>query len=131
MELFWKAAGLVLLSLVLGMALEKQEKDYATLLTTAACCMVAGVALHYLEPVLDFFRELETVGQLDDGLLGALLKAVGIGLVAEIGGAVCTDGGNGSLGKQLQLLGSAVILYLSLPIFSGLLALIQEILGEL
>lgn len=64
-------------------------------------------------------------------MLGILLKAVGIGLVSEIAGLVCTDAGNGSLGKALQMLGSAVILYLSLPIFTAILELIREILREL
>ena len=58
-----------------------------------------------------------------------LLKAVGEGLVSEVGALLCTDSGNGSLGKLLQLLGSAVVLWLSLPLFTMLLELIQELLG--
>lgn len=131
MGLFWKAAGAVLIAVVLGLSLGKQEKDFAVLLTLAVCCMVMAIAVSYLEPVLDFLRELEALGDLQGDMLGVLLKAVGIGLVAEIAGMVCTDAGNGSLGKQLQMLGSAAILYLSIPIFSALLSLIQEILGEL
>lgn len=131
MDMFWKAAAAVLLALVLGLALGKQEKDIGVLLTLAVCCMVAMTALSYLEPVLDFLRELEALGDLQEDMLGILLKAVGIGLVSEIAGMVCTDAGNGSLGKQLQLLGSAAILYLSIPIFNALLTLIQEILGAL
>ena len=131
MGLFWKAAGAVLIAVVLGLSLGKQEKDFAVLLTLAVCCMVMAIAVSYLEPVLDFLRELEALGDLQGDMLGILLKAVGIGLVAEIAGMVCIDAGNGSLGKQLQMLGSAAILYLSIPIFSALLSLIQEILGEL
>ena len=131
MEMFWKAAAAVLIAVVLGLALGKQEKDISVLLTMAVCCMGATIAISYLEPVLDFLRELEALGDLQGDMLGILLKAVGIGLVAEIAGMVCTDAGNGSLGKTLQMLGSAAILYLSLPIFSALLKLIQDILGEL
>ena len=127
MSLFWKAAAAVLLAVVLGLSLGKQ-KDIGVLLTMAVCCMVA---ISYLEPVLDFLRELETLGDLQGDMLGILLKAVGIGLVSEIAGLVCTDAGNGSLGKTLQMLGSAVILYLSLPIFTAMLELIREILREL
>ena len=133
MSLFWKAAAAVLLAVVLGLSLGKQ-KDIGVLLTMAVCCMVAMVAMiaiSYLEPVLDFLRELETLGDLQGDMLGILLKAVGIGLVSEIAGLVCTDAGNGSLGKTLQMLGSAVILYLSLPIFTAMLELIREILREL
>ena len=120
----------VLLAVVLGLSLGKQ-KDIGVLLTMAVCCMVAMIAISYLEPVLDFLRELETLGDLQGDMLGILLKAVGIGLVSEIAGLVCTDAGNGSLGKTLQMLGSAVILYLSLPIFTAMLELIREILREL
>ena len=120
----------VLLAVVLGLSLGKQ-KDIGVLLTMAVCCMVAMIAISYLEPVLDFLRELETLGDLQGDMLGILLKAVGIGLVSEIAGLVCNDAGNGSLGKTLQMLGSAVILYLSLPIFTAMLELIREILREL
>ena len=126
MSLFWKAAAAVLLALSLG-----KQKDIGVLLTMAVCCMVTMIAISYLEPVLDFLRELETLGDLQGDMLGILLKAVGIGLVSEIAGLVCTDAGNGSLGKTLQMLGSAVILYLSLPIFTAMLELIREILREL
>ena len=58
-------------------------------------------------------------------------EAVGIGLICEITAVVCHDSGNDSLGKMLQIIGSAVILWLSLPVFRALIDLIQSILGEL
>lgn len=131
MGLFWRATGLVLVALVLGLTLEREGKPFAIGLTAAVCCMTAGAAVHYLEPVVDFLRQLEEVGQLPQDMLGILLKVVGIGLTAQIAAMVCADAGNAALGKQLQLLSTAAILYLSLPLFSGLLGLIQEILGEL
>lgn len=130
MGIFWKAAAAALITVVLGLALGKQEKDISTMLTMAVCCMVTVAAVTYLEPVLDFLRELESIGDLQGDFLGILLKSLGIGLVAEIAGMVCTDAGNGSLGKTVQMLGGAVILYLSLPVFRSLLELIRKILGE-
>lgn len=131
MAAFWKVAAAILVTVVLGLAVGKQEKDITVLLTMAACCMAGVAAVNYLEPVLDLLWELESLGQLQGGMLGILLKAVGITLVAEIAGMICTDAGNGSLAKTLQMLGSAVILYLSIPIFQAFLTLIREILGEL
>lgn len=131
MDLFWKASAAVLLTAVLTLALKKQEKDIALLLTIAVCAMAAAAAVSYLEPVLDFLGRLEELGDLQGDMLGILLKAVGIGMIAEIAGLICADSGNGSLGKMLQMLGSCVILWLSLPIFSALMDMIQHILGEL
>lgn len=131
MALFWKAAAGGLLTVVLCLALGKTGKDMGTLLSMAVCCMVAMIVISYLEPVMDFMRELEELGDLQGDMLGILLKAMGIGLIAEIAGMVCTDAGNSSLGKTLQMLGGAVVLWLSIPIFRALLELIQQILGEI
>lgn len=131
METFWKAAAIVLITVILGLALGKQEKDIATVLTLTGCCILGIFAVSYLEPVLDLLRELESVGQLQSGMLGILLKAVGIALTAEISAMICSDAGSNSLGKTLQMLGSAVIVYLSIPIFQAFLTLIREILGQL
>lgn len=131
MELYWKAAAAVLLTAVLTLAVGKQDKDIGLLLSLAVCTMVAAATLSYLEPVLDFLRRLEELGDLQGDMMGILLKAVGIGLVAEIAGMICADSGNASLGKTIQILSAGVILWLSLPIFTALLDLVQQILGEL
>lgn len=131
MAMFWKAAAAALLSAVLGLALGKQEKDLGALLTMAVCCMITMICLQYLEPVLEFLRELEATANLQGDVLELLLKALGIGLAAEIAGMVCKDAGNASLGKTLETLGAAVILYLSIPLFQSLLELVREILGEI
>ena len=74
---------------------------------------------------------LEELSGLDGDMVAILLKATGIGIVAEIANLVCKDAGNESMGKSLQLLGSAVILYLSIPLFTALIDLLQKVLGEL
>lgn len=130
MELFFKAAAAAMVTAVLTLVLSKQEKDYALLLTMAGCALGALVLLQFLEPVLDFVHQLQTLGDLNGDMLHILLKAVGTGLVAEIAGMVCCDAGNASLGKTIQLLGAAVILWLSIPVFQLLLELMQRILGE-
>lgn len=120
----------MLLTVIVGMALGKQGKEVGLLLTLAVCCMVAGLAIAYLTPVISFIRQLQSVGQLDGQMLEILLKAVGIGLIGEIASMICADSGNSALGKALQLLSAAVILWLSLPMLQQLLELLQDILGE-
>lgn len=131
MENFWKAAAIVLLTLILGLAIGKTEKDFSVLLTMMACCVVFVIAISYLEPVLDLLWQLIEIGQMKSSLLEILLKVTGIALVTELVGMICVDAGNASLGKALQFVGSTAILYLSIPLFNGLLTLIREILGEL
>lgn len=131
MTLFLQASGAVLLAVVLILVLGSHGKEMGTLLGLGVCCMVALIALNYLEPVVDFLATLETLGGLDGDLVEILLKAVGIGVISEIACLVCADAGNASMGKAVQLLGMAVILWLSLPLFTALIKLLQGILGEL
>lgn len=131
MEPFWKAATLALIAGVLSLTLKNQDKEYAVLLSIAACLMVTAITVTYLNPVFAFLKELETLGDLRGDMLAILIKALGVGLASEIASMICTDAGNASLTKAIQLLGGAVILYLSVPMFSALMDLIQKIVGEL
>lgn len=130
MELFLQAGAATLLAVILCVMLSKQGKEMGMLLSIAVCSMICLIALSYLRPVMDFLNQLESIGGLDKDMVTILLKAAGIGFLSEIAGLVCADAGNSSLGKALQILGSAVILWLSIPLFQSLLALIQQILGE-
>lgn len=131
MELFWKAAALALIAGVLSLTLKKQDKEYSLLVSIAACLMVTAITVTYLNPVFSFLKKLETLGDLRADMLSILIKALGVALASEIASMICTDAGNASLTKAIQLLGGAVILYLSVPMFSALLDLIQKIVGEL
>lgn len=131
MERFGKLLCLVLIGLILWLVLDKREKDISGLLTLAVCCAVAAGAAVFLQPVLELIWQLEAMGQLQEGLLGILLKAVGIHFLSEVVATVCTDAGNGSMGSITRFLGSCVMLYTAIPVFSALLELIREILGVL
>lgn len=129
MELYLKGAAGILLAAVLGLALQKQEKDLSAALTAAVIAMAAVLMLRLLEPVLELLRQLEQVGNLRSDALELLLKAAGIGLTAEVAGLVCADAGNAALAKMLRLLGTAAILCLSVPMFTALLECITEMVG--
>ena len=127
----WKVLGGALVTVILGLALRQQGKDTAMLLGIAAVSMVLLVGLVYLKPVIEFVQTLQEIAQVQSDTFTILLKSVGIGIVSEIAGLICADSGNAALGKSIQILTSAVILWLSLPLMRALLELTQKMLGEL
>lgn len=128
MNIFLKCAAGTLIALILYLILFKHGRDISTLLTVTVCCMLAAATLEYLVPVVDFFERLQSISNLDSDMLQIVLRAVGIGLLSEVTALICTDAGNATLGKSLQLLASCVVLYLAIPLFTELLELIEEIL---
>lgn len=130
MSEFWKASSLILLTVILSLSVGRTERDLAAVLGMVALCIGGCAAVTILEPVLDYLRELQFDFHLPQELVSALLKAVGITLAAELSAAVCSDAGNTSLGKTLQILGNAVVLSLSIPIFRALMLIIKEMMGN-
>lgn len=128
MDTFIKATGGVLIALIISLVLSKQGKDFSLLLTVLVCSIVSVAAINYLSPLIDFFERLQVLGKLDSSFIKILLRAVGIGLLAEISGLICSDAGNAALGKTLQILAGAVILWMSVPLFTNIIELIEEIL---
>lgn len=131
MERFYQAAAGILVAVILILTLRKQGNEIALLLSVLVCCMVAFTAAGFLQPVITFLQRLQKLGSLNVEFLSILLKIVGICFTAEIVGLVCEDAGNAALGKVLQFLASAVILYLSLPLLTKLLDLVEGILENL
>ena len=131
MEAYFKAIGAVLIAVILILALRREGREIGQLLSVLACVLVAMVALSYFRPIVNFVQTLKRVGNLNGEMVGILLKVVGISVTAEVAALICDDSGNTALGKTLQLLATAVILCLSVPLLNQLLTLIEGILGSL
>lgn len=130
MEVFIKVSSGVMIAIILILAIPPDRKEFGLLLSMTACVTVGMIAISYLKPVISFVRQLQSVGNIDSEALKILLKSVGIGIIGEIAVMICNDSGNGSLGKALQYLSATMILWLSLPLFTSLLNLLQRMLGK-
>ena len=130
MDVFLKAIGLVLIAVFLGFILSG-SKHFALLMTLAVCAMVGISAVSYLKPVISLLGELQTMGGWNKEFFTVLLKTVGLGMLTEITVLVCSDSGNAALGKMIQLISNAVMLWIAMPLFTGLMELITDILGGL
>lgn len=128
MDGFWKAAALMILTIILGVSIGKSEKEFTVVLSVTACCMVVMIAMQYLSEVITFLWKLEDSFIDSFPYLETLLKITGVALVTELTGMISTDAGNSSLAKAMQILGISVILFLSLPLFESLLTIVQELL---
>ncbi len=131
MEQFYIAVAGVLLTCVLSVALQRTSGEMAMLLGLGCCILVCMVAVHILRPAVAFIKRLQALGSLDSQMLMIVLKVTAVSFTTEIAGNVCSDSGNSALAKSLQILSTAVIVYLSLPMLQALLDLVERILGAI
>ena len=129
MVMFWKAAAIVVVTVILGTAVGKKEKDIAIVLIVVACCGVAGLAMRSLSDVIAFLWRLSDFSENQSPFAGTMLKIAGVAVITEMTSLVSLDAGCSSLEKAMQFLGTATILSLSLPLFESFINLVQEILN--
>ena len=120
-----------LIAVVLCCVLARSGKDITLLLSLAACSMILLTGISYLKPVMELVSTLAQVSSLDGQWLGAVLKTVGVGLIAQMAGLICADAGNSALAKAVEILAAAAVLWLSIPMVQALLELVQEMTGSL
>ena len=120
---------MVLVGVILALVVGRQSKDMGLLLSLAVCVLVCLGALRFFEPVTELLRELRRLGNLDAEAISIALKCAGIGLLSELVGLICADAGESAMGKALELLSAAAILWLSLPLIRQLLKLIEGVLS--
>lgn len=129
MNVFWKTAAGILTAVIIWINLNKTNKDASVLMSLAVCAMAIIAAAGFLQPVISFVKKLQGIGNLDSDLVAAVLKVVGVGVITEIAVLICKDAGNESMGKTLQFMSVATVLWLSIPVFEKLLNLLDGILG--
>ncbi len=126
---YLRFTAVTLVGLILALVLGRQSKELGLLLTMGVCALVSIGALAFLEPVMELLRELRDLGELDGQALTILIKCAGIAVLSELASILCTDAGEGAMGKTLSLLSSGAMLWLSLPLLRQLLELIGEVLA--
>ena len=131
MDVFLKAVAGVLTAVILWLCIDKDNKGVSVLLTIGVCTMIVTIAATFLQPIISFVFEIQHLGELDSDLLGVVLKVVGIGLLTEVSMMICKDAGNETMGKSLQLLSSAAVIWISIPVFEKLISLLETILGTI
>ena len=125
---FWEAAAGVMVAVILWIVVSKQGKEFSLGLSLVACCLALMLVSSYLDPVFDLITRLEQLGGIQQEWINVMLKAVGIGMIVEIGSLICADAGNTALGKTFQFAAGTIVLWQSLPLFTTLIGIIEDIL---
>ncbi len=131
MGVYLKIVASVLLTVVLCLALSKQNRELSLLLSIAVCCMAGIAAFSLLRPVIEFAQRLQSMAGINLEMGEILLKSVGIGLLTQIVVLICNDAGNTTLGKILQIAASIMILRMAVPLLQELLNIVDSILGNI
>lgn len=129
METVGRIAAIGVIAAVFCTLIREQNKSLASILSLISCIGILAAGLYFIDPVMDIIVQLETLSNLDKKTIAPLIKVVGIGIVTQLASDICQDAGESALGKSVELSGSFLALYASLPLLSMVLQLITDLLG--
>ncbi|MBQ4531414.1 MAG: stage III sporulation protein AD [Lachnospiraceae bacterium] len=114
---------------VLAVYCKGLKSEYAVMISMTACCVIMFYIVSKLLQIFEIFEYLQTILPLEKEYLSVLVKMIGITYIAEFTSNICKDGGYQAIASQIEIFGKISVLAVSMPIFSALLKLIQEMLG--
>jgi len=126
---FYQVVGLALVCSCICLVLRSQNGTMAMLLSLCGCVLLYILAFGLLSPVLRLLKELRDLSGLADSVTAPMLKATGIGMVAQIAASVCEDAGETALGKAVEVCCALMTLYVTLPLLSVVIDLLKDVLG--
>lgn len=127
MELLIKVAAAAVIGSVLVLVIRKNNQELALLLTVALSILVLTLAADALSAVVDFIERLSSAADLQSGVVGIVIKTVGIAILTKISADLCRDSGQAGVASAVELTGSAAALYIALPLMETVLKMVEEL----
>ncbi|MBQ2712608.1 MAG: stage III sporulation protein AD [Clostridia bacterium] len=109
---------------LLALSLRQYKPDVALLLSLTAGVILLLYTVGYVTEAFSLFQELIDGTGIDRGVIGAVLKIVGIGYITEFSSSVCEDSGNKSIADKIQFGGKVLIMVISLPLLRSVISII-------
>lgn len=129
METAGKLIAAALLCCILCLLLQKQAPELTLVLCVLGCVLCLLTTLPLFSQILEFVKRLEALTGLSGAVFSPLLKTAAVGILFQLAGALCRDGGRQSLAGTVELCGGILCLYLSLPLLELVLSLLQNMIG--
>jgi len=129
MQTFIQIVGAAIVVAICGCLIRPYTGAVSAALSAVACIMVIVVSFDFLEPVLDILKRMQELSGLSGTVTAPVLKAVGICFLTQIACSVCEDNGEKTLQRVVEVSGGLLAMYLSVPLMTAVLDLLEEMLG--
>lgn len=123
-----KVAVLAIFGTASALVIRRSNGELAILLALSVCVCALCMTLKLIAPILEFGQHVKRMVGLSGIVCTPVLKCVGIGLTSRIASDLCRDGGQKAMSSAVELTGAVGALYVSLPLLTMLLDMLEELL---
>lgn len=128
MDIVYKIVAIGLITCIATLIVKPVRSDFAIMIALAGGVIILALLLNFLSGIFGAIKLIVDTTGISGSLYTLLLKIVGIGYLIEFTAGICADTGNNSLGDKVLLGGKIIIMVMALPIITGILQVIMELL---
>ena len=129
MDMIFTIGAFSMVAAVAARLVRQQTSTLGLVLSLAACVLILSLGVQVLGPVLDLLRRIRELSGFQTEVTAPMLKVIGIGMLTKLSEAICSDAGETSIGKSVTMAGTLLAVYVSLPLLSSVLDLLEELLA--
>lgn len=128
MDIVFKIIAIGLITCIATLIVRPVRSDFAVMLAIAGGVVILALLVSFLSDIFGTVKLIIDTAGISSSLYTLLMKIVGIGYLIEFTAGICADTGNSSLGDKVLLGGKIIIMVMALPIITGILEVIMELL---
>lgn len=128
METLYKIIGIALITCVSFIIIKPIRNDFAIIISVVGGIIITFYIFSYMSGIFDIFNGIFKITGVNGSVYAIILKIIGIAYLTEFTANICSDTGNSSLGDKVLLGGKIIILVMALPIVTGILSIVMELL---
>lgn len=128
MEIITKVIGIGLVALLIIIILKQYRSEFAVYVSLIAGMLVFVLIIDKLEAIINLINSISNSTFINKNFLKIIIKITGIAFLTEFAVSICNDAKETAIANKIELASKMVVMYMSLPIISSLLEVINKIL---
>lgn len=128
MEGILKVAAIAVVGAICTVVVKKNVQELGVVLALAAGVIILSFSLGAIEGVRSLMDTLSDTAGLSPAVLAPVVKTVGIAIVTRISAEICRDSKESGIAAFVETAGSAMALFVALPLLQAVLATVTQLL---
>ena len=128
-ELLLKIVAGGLSATICVVVLRRNAPEFAVPVLLVCGTWILLLLADYLEQLVQTLMRLAALAQLENRVVGPVMKVVGISVVTRIGTEVCRSTGESGTGAFIEIAGTILALAAAIPLVDGVVMLITELVA--
>ncbi len=124
-------AALGIIGTLLAVMLKNTRPEISLLVSLSACIIILLYAVNGLGSVFGQLTDIIEKSGINEKYFEVAVKACIIAYITQFASELCKDAGEGAIAVKLEMAGKVSIVILAMPVISGFINVISELLDKI